>query len=84
MIYPPNTIFKVHRLSKRAIQESPYLPKNQPLVRRHPLGQNGLSIEEHDQEGRVLRVDAGDFHLVNVYVPNSSGMKRLPIGKHGT
>ena len=24
---------------KRAIQESPYFAKNQPLVRRHPLGQ---------------------------------------------
>jgi len=31
----------------------------------------GLGIEEHDQEGRVITATFTDFHLVNVYTPNS-------------
>ena len=30
-----------------------------------------LGKREHDREGRVLRAEFDDFHLVNVYVPNS-------------
>jgi len=38
----------------------------------------GISIKEHDQEGRVLCLDYDRFYLVNVYVPNSgSDLKRL-------
>jgi exodeoxyribonuclease-3 len=38
----------------------------------------GIGLEEHDQEGRVLTVDYCSFVLVNVYVPNSGeGLKRL-------
>jgi len=38
----------------------------------------GLGIEEHDQEGRVITATYDDFHLVNVYTPNSQrGLKRL-------
>lgn len=37
-----------------------------------------IGVPEHDTEGRVLRVDAGAFNLVNVYVPNSgNGLSRL-------
>ena len=37
-----------------------------------------LGIEEHDQEGRVITATYDDFHLVNVYTPNSQrGLKRL-------
>ena len=37
-----------------------------------------IGVEEHDQEGRVVRTEFEDFNLVNVYVPNSgSGLKRL-------
>ena len=58
------------------------LAKKSTFGEAAPSWSSGLSIDEHDQEGRVLRVDAGDFHLVNVYVPNSSsGMKRLPYRK---
>ncbi len=32
---------------------------------------NGIGIEEHDQEGRVITVEFQDFYLINVYVPNS-------------
>jgi exodeoxyribonuclease-3 len=38
----------------------------------------GLNIEEHDNEGRVLTTTFDDFHLVNVYTPNSQrGLARL-------
>ena len=33
--------------------------------------QLGFGIEEHDQEGRVITLNFPDFHLVNVYTPNS-------------
>lgn len=38
----------------------------------------GMGMEEHDSEGRMLTATFDDFHLVNVYVPNSQrGLKRL-------
>jgi exodeoxyribonuclease-3 len=37
-----------------------------------------ISIDEHDQEGRVLCAEFADFYLVTVYTPNSgSELKRL-------
>jgi len=37
-----------------------------------------MSIEEHDQEGRVITAEYDKFFLVTVYVPNSGdGLKRL-------
>jgi len=37
-----------------------------------------LGIEEHDQEGRVICADYGQYYLVTVYTPNSgSELKRL-------
>ena len=40
--------------------------------------QYGMSIEEHDQEGRIIAVEFDPFFLVNVYVPNSGrGLPRL-------
>lgn len=39
----------------------------------------GTGIPKHDQEGRVLAAEFDDFHLVNVYVPNSKReLERLP------
>jgi exodeoxyribonuclease III len=38
----------------------------------------GIGLSEHDQEGRVITVTFDDFHLVNVYTPNSQrGLVRL-------
>ena len=37
-------------------------------IKKHQLG---IGIEEHDKEGRVITVTTDDFHLVNVYTPNS-------------
>ena len=31
----------------------------------------GMGIDEHDREGRVIRLEFEQFHLVNVYTPNS-------------
>lgn len=39
---------------------------------------NGIGIEEHDQEGRVITCEFEDFYFVTVYTPNSQdGLKRL-------
>jgi len=50
------------------------------FTRAQPLGVTfGLGLEEHDTEGRVITLEFGEFHLVNVYVPNSrDGLVRLP------
>lgn len=40
---------------------------------------NGIGIEEHDHEGRVITAEFEKYYLVNVYVPNSQrGLERLP------
>ena len=40
--------------------------------RTRPLAvTRGIGIAEHDREGRVLTAEFADFHLVNVYTPNS-------------
>ncbi|MBL9114799.1 MAG: exodeoxyribonuclease III [Verrucomicrobiaceae bacterium] len=42
------------------------------LSRVAPITSNlGLGIPEHDSEGRVIHAEYPDFHLVNVYTPNS-------------
>ena len=39
---------------------------------------NGMGIEEHDDEGRVISAEYPEFTLVNVYTPNSKrGLARL-------
>ncbi len=43
--------------------------------KRHALG---MGIEDHDKEGRLITATFDDFHLVNVYTPNSQrGLTRL-------
>lgn len=40
---------------------------------------NGIGIEEHDQEGRVITLEFEDFYFVTVYTPNSQNeLARLP------
>ena len=42
------------------------------FTKKEPLSvKYGLGIEEHDKEGRVITLEYEDFHLVNVYTPNS-------------
>lgn len=39
---------------------------------------NGIGIEEHDKEGRVITLEFEDFYFVTVYTPNSQNeLKRL-------
>lgn len=49
------------------------------FTKKKPLNVvNGIGIEEHDQEGRVITCEFEDFYFVTVYTPNSQdGLKRL-------
>lgn len=39
---------------------------------------NGIGIERHDHEGRVITLEFDSFYLITVYTPNSkSGLERL-------
>lgn len=50
------------------------------FTREQPIDfRMGLGMDEHDKEGRILTLEYPDFHLVNVYTPNSQdGLRRLP------
>jgi exodeoxyribonuclease-3 len=50
------------------------------FTREKPLTvKEGLGIEAHDKEGRVLTLEYADFILVNVYTPNAQDeLRRLP------
>ena len=49
------------------------------FCRTRPQRENGLGIDEHDLEGRLITAEFSDFFLVNVYAPNSRrGLERLP------
>ncbi len=48
--------------------------RHQPLSHRQ-----GMGVDCHDQEGRIVTLEMPDFYLVCVYVPNSQGeLARLP------
>ena len=53
------------------------------LTKEKPISVvNGLGVDEHDDEGRVLTAEFKDFYLLTAYVPNSkSGLLRLPYRK---
>jgi exodeoxyribonuclease-3 len=51
---------------KRGYSGTAILTRRKPLAVRPHIG-----VAAHDLEGRVLRAEFDDFHLVNVYVPNS-------------
>ena len=39
---------------------------------------NGMNLEEHSHEGRMITLDMGGFYLVNVYTPNAKdGLLRI-------
>ncbi len=49
------------------------------ILSKIPLDAIMTDMEGHEEEGRIITIDLGDFYVVNVYVPNSSrGLKRLP------
>lgn len=42
------------------------------FTKREPLGvEYDMGMEEHDREGRIIKVEFEEFFLVNVYTPNS-------------
>ena len=49
------------------------------FTREEPLEVvNGMGLDEHDTEGRVITAEFPDFTLVNVYTPNAQdGLRRL-------
>jgi len=49
------------------------------FTRIRPLAvANGMDIDEHDHEGRIITLEYDKFYLVNVYTPNSQGeLQRL-------
>lgn len=49
------------------------------LSKEEPINTStGIGMDEHDNEGRVLKTEFEEFQLINVYVPNSgAGLKRL-------
>ena len=58
---------------KKGYSGTSIISKTKPLA-----VSKGISIEEHDNEGRVLCAEFEKFYLVTVYVPNSgSDLKRL-------
>lgn len=48
-------------------------------TKHHPISvHNGIDVDEHDHEGRVITLEYADFYLVTVYTPNSQNeLKRL-------
>lgn len=50
------------------------------ITRKKPIKVwNGIGLNEHDNEGRVITAEYDNFFLVNTYVPNSgSELLRLP------
>jgi exodeoxyribonuclease-3 len=50
------------------------------FTRQSPIAvHEGLGLDEHDREGRVLTLEYPDFILVNVYTPNAQDeLRRLP------
>ncbi|MCT4582499.1 MAG: exodeoxyribonuclease III [Flavobacteriales bacterium] len=50
------------------------------LTKEKPLNIiNGIGIEEHDTEGRLITAEFETYYLLTTYVPNSQGgLKRLP------
>ena len=52
--------------------EKPGYAGTATFAQKKPQGTaNGIGIEEHDREGRVVALEYEDFFLVNVYTPNS-------------
>lgn len=42
------------------------------FTKKKPLSVvNGMGIEEHDREGRLITLEFEDFYMVTVYTPNS-------------
>lgn len=68
--------YKVYSYSaiKKGYSGTAILSKEEPLSIK-----NGIGIEEHDTEGRLITAEFENYFLLTTYVPNSQGgLKRLP------
>ncbi len=65
-LWPANYATYWNTAQKKGYSGTAIFTRTRPLkVEPH------IDIAEHDQEGRVLAAEFGDFFLVNVYVPNA-------------
>lgn len=50
------------------------------FTRQEPIQvMNGIGVDEHDHEGRVITLEYPEFYMITVYVPNSQNeLARLP------
>ena len=63
-----------HSAEKKGYSGTAVFSKTEPLAVSY-----GMGVEEHDREGRIIRLEFEEFFLVNVYVPNSQReLVRLP------
>ena len=59
---------------KKGYSGTAIFAKHKPLS----VTYNGMDIEEHSHEGRMITLEYENFYLINVYVPNSQdGLKRI-------
>jgi len=59
---------------KKGYSGTAIFAKNEPLS-----VSNGIGIDQHDKEGRVITLEYDNFYLVTCYTPNSQNeLKRLP------
>ena len=67
--------------SKVFANEAEKLLRNTIVTPDEPVSASyGLGIEEHDNEGRVVTLEFGDFFLTNVYTPNAQDeLERLRL-----
>ena len=65
-IITPNHLQFWNSAEKKGYSGTLILAKNQPIN-----SINGLGIEKHDTEGRVITLEYETFYLVTVYTPNS-------------
>ena len=52
---------------KKGYSGTAIFAKHKPLS----VTYNGMDIEEHSHEGRMITLEYENFYLINVYVPNS-------------
>ena len=52
------------------------------FTKKEPLDVKlGMGIEEHDQEGRLITLDMGEYYFITVYVPNSQNELKKTISE---
>lgn len=59
---------------KKGYSGTAVFAKHDPIT----VDYNGMDVDEHSHEGRMITLEYEDFYLVNVYTPNSQdGLRRI-------